>query len=229
MFVRALVILLLVLNLGVAAWWALHSPRPAPAPEALPLGVAKLQLLSEAGPRPRAVVASAPAAPEMPASTEAASSAPMQCFSLGPFADGAAATAARAKLQAQVSRSAVREQKTADSGRGWRVYLPAQPSPSDAQALAQRITAAGFSDLFVVRDGAEANSIALGRYRSEDTARRRAEALIAAGFAAQAEPLGEARTVHWLDVAAGPGFDAAVAQKAAAAAQRHDVACATVP
>lgn len=232
MFVRALVILLLVLNLGVAAWWALHSPAPAPAVEEPPLGVARLQLLRDAGRPPVAAVPDERAAAVEPAPVPqppvAVPAATMQCYSFGPFSDTAATNAARARLQPLVARSAVREQRSASAGRGWRVYLPPQASPADAQALAQRITAAGFSDLFVVRQGVEANSIALGRYKSEDTARRRAEALTAAGFPARAEPLGEARVVSWIDVAAGSDFDAAGAQKATGAAQRNDIQCATI-
>lgn len=231
MFVRALVILLLVLNLGVAAWWALHSLPPAPAAEELPLGVARLQLLREADRPPLAApdaraAAVAPAPAPQPSVPEPATT--LQCYSFGPFSDTAATSAARARLKPLVTRSAVREQRQANVGRGWRVYLPPQASAAEAQAMAQRITAAGFNDLFVVREGAEANSIALGRYKSEDTARRRAEALTAGGFPARAEPLGEARVVSWIDVAAGSDFDAAGAQKATGAAKRNDIQCATM-
>lgn len=232
MFVRALVILLLALNLGVAAWWALHSPAPAPAVEEPPLGVARLQLLREADRPPSSAAPAASAAAVEPAPApqpQAPEPAPeLQCYSFGPFSDTTAADAARARLKPLVARSAVREQRSAAAGRGWRVYLPPQASPTDAQAMAQRITAAGFNDLFVVREGAEANSIALGRYKSEDTARRRAEALTSAGFPARAEPLGEARVMSWIDVAAGNDFDATAAQKATGAAQRNDIQCATV-
>lgn len=235
MFVRALVILLLVLNLGVAAWWLLHAASPPVAKQSddLPLGVVRLQLLREAArPPSKAVAGPAPAAVEAELSPKAAapaSPAKLQCFSFGPFADVAAANAARARLQPLVTRSAVREQRSKADGHGWRVFLPAQASTAQAQAMAQEITAAGFNDLFVVRDGAEANSIALGRYRSEDTARRRAETLVAAGFAARAEPLGDAKLVPWIDVAAASGFDAEGAQKASGAAQRRTVECAAVP
>ena len=232
MFVRALVILLLVLNLGVAAWWALHSPAPAPATEEPPLGVARLQLLREAGRPPVAAVpepsaaAFEPAPPPQPPAPVAETT--LQCFSFGPFSDTAATNSARARLKPLVVRSAVREQRLAASGKGWRVYLPPQASSADAQAMAQRITAAGFTDLFVVREGAEANSIALGRYKSQDTAQRRAEALTGAGFPARSEPLGEAKVVSWIDVAAGSAFDAAGAQKATGAAQRNGIQCATM-
>lgn len=47
MFIRAAIVLLLVLNLGVAAWWVLHDAPPAPAvPQ--PSGVPRLQLIDEA-------------------------------------------------------------------------------------------------------------------------------------------------------------------------------------
>ena len=46
MLIRAAIVLLLVLNLGVAAWWVLHDAPPAPAvPQ--PSGVPRLQLLDE--------------------------------------------------------------------------------------------------------------------------------------------------------------------------------------
>jgi hypothetical protein len=76
-----------------------------------------------------------------------------------------------------------------------------------------------------VRDGSEANAIALGRYGSEDGARRRAAALVAAGFDARAEPIANGKATAWLDVAAGAGFDAAAAQAAVASQQRRPLDC----
>ena len=94
------------------------------------------------------------------------------------------------------------------------MVLPAAASAEDAAATAQRIAAAGFNDYFIVRQGDEANSIALGRYRNEEGAVRRADSLIAAGFPARAEPLGDARTSVWLDLVAKPEFDPSRAEAA---------------
>ena len=69
------------------------------------------------------------------------------------------------------------------AGRGWRVYLPPLATAEEATATAGRISAAGFRDYFIVREGAEANSVALGRFGSETAARRHADALNAAGAA----------------------------------------------
>ena len=68
---------------------------------------------------------------------------------------------------------------------GWRVYLPRLPTVDAARATAARIAEAGFSDYLVVADGADANTIALGRYGTEPAAQRRSAALRAAGFPAR--------------------------------------------
>ena len=236
MLVRALVVLLLVLNLGVAAWWALRAP-PSPASGFVqPADVARLALVSERKPAqvaasasivaptapPRVANATTPAsaptptsaAPNATATPPVASAPPARCYSVGPFADNAAAGNAREVLMAVASRVVPREQRTG-SARGWRVYLPPMASLAEAQAAAQRIAGAGFGDYFIVRQGSEANSIALGRYRNEDAARRRADSLAAAGFAVRAEPLGDGGpSTVWLDLVAKPEFDPARAEAA---------------
>jgi hypothetical protein len=256
MLVRALIVLLIALNLGVAAWWIARPAPPAPPREQLPLGVAWLRMVDEprSTAKPQAVApakataaaaptASSPAplpasaAPASPTPTTAAekpptppaasppatsavatatplpttpapTSAPIapppeakpQCFSIGPFADTAAAAEARAKLQPLAQKLATRTQAGTSNARGWRVYMP-QASAAAAQATAQRIRAAGFSDLFVM-SGSEANAIALGRFRSEESARKRGAELSAAGFTARVEALGESgEGPTWIDVA----------------------------
>lgn len=62
MIIRAAIVLLLVLNLGVAAWWVLHDEPPPPATPQ-PSGVPRLQLLDESTPAADAE----PAASEAPA------------------------------------------------------------------------------------------------------------------------------------------------------------------
>lgn len=224
MFARALIVLLLVLNAGVAAWWAVR-PVPQPAAAAQPEGVARLQLLSEvplqARPKPKAPIA--PQAPPV-ATTAPAAAAGAQCFSFGPYADAAAASAARTRLQPLVQRIAPRTQ--AAPARAWRVYLPRLPTLDAAQAMAQRIAVAGFSDYLVLREGAEANSIALGRYGSEGAARDRAATLVAAGFPARAEPLPDGAAATWLDVAVAAGSDVARVQSLASAPRRGPLDCA---
>lgn len=273
MLVRALIVLLIALNLGVAAWWIARPAPPAPPREQLPLGVARLQMVDE--PRnaakpltatpAKATAAAAPTASSpapLPASAAPASSAPAttaeksqtppaasplpaaavatatplpttptptaiapppeakpQCFSIGPFADTAAAAAARTKLQPLAQKLATRTQAGTSNARGWRVYMP-QASAEAAQATAQRIRAAGFSDLFVM-SGSEANAIALGRFRSEESARKRGAELSAAGFTARVEALGESgEGPTWIDVATTTSNGDALRRAAGAARWR---------
>ncbi|WP_133479932.1 hypothetical protein [Cognatilysobacter segetis] len=188
MLMRALLVLLVVLNAGVAAWWALHADAPAPAVAALTADVPVLQLVADAR---------APGnAPRPPAA--------LRCFRFGPFTNAAAFAAARTAIAREVEWTATGEQ-IAGTPRAWRVVLP-QPDRATATATAARIGAAGFSDFLVLPEGGiDANAIALGRYRSESAARERVAALARAGFDARAEPVG-GRVVHWLDVAAAAAF-----------------------
>ena len=234
MLIRALIVLLIVLNLGVAAWWI---SRPDPLPPALPAqpaGVARLQLLSESG-KTATVLTQAPvSAPAAPAPAVAAPAAvavaepvtPAQCFSVGPFADQAAARSAAARLGSQASRSNPRE-IPGKAAQGYNVVLPPQADRETAQALAQRIGAAGFDDYLVVNSGAQTNGIALGRYRSREGAERRQSALRTAGFDAQLQPIGnEGAAQWWLDVATTAGVTASGLQSGTGAVQSRSLDCA---
>ena len=56
MLPRALLVLLAVMNLAVALWWATHAAAPAvPSAPDVPVGVPELRLLSEGGPAPAAL------------------------------------------------------------------------------------------------------------------------------------------------------------------------------
>lgn len=233
MTMRALIVLLAVLNLGVAAWW-LFRPEPAPvAAEAAPPAVARLQLASERPglrPAPAPQIPAPDPAPGDNAAIEPATAEPAaadRCLRFGPFADAAALDAARAALAPRALRLRPREEREG-GGRGWRVHLPAAADRATADATAERLRAAGFSDLLVVADGAEANSIALGRFTSEARAQAHASALQAAGFAARAEALGEVRTTRWLDLAVAAGTDPAALQRSVPAVRSRGIDCATL-
>lgn len=232
MFARALVVLLLMLNLGVALWWvARPAPVETPARD-VPAGVARLQLLDEVPARARATVAVPMPPSEAAAAIDdndppaAAVATELRCFSVGPFADAGTATRTRMQLLAAPTGVARATSRQATPGaRGWNVSMPPLADRADADDMAARIRAAGFEDLFIVPTGDAANSIALGRYGTEATARQRVATLRAAGFEVQAQPIGDAATQHWLDVAAGSGFDVAAAQAASGAARVDPVDC----
>ena len=246
MLIRALIVLLLALNLGAAAWW-MTRPAPAPAaPPVQPAGVPRLQLMSEAvavaspAPAPAAAAAAAAGsgaeagsgsdasllAPADPA--QAVAAATPQCYSLGSFADTGAANAAAASIGAVATRTRVRE-LPGRAASGYQVTLPPQADRAAAQALAQRIGAAGFEDYLVINAGDAINGIALGRYATLLSAERRQAALQVAGFPAQLQPLGDAvASQWWLDLAAAPGAAEAQLRQAGAAAQSRSLDCAAL-
>ena len=172
MLTRALIVLLLVLNLGVALWW-INRPAPAaPAGEPLPPGVHRLQLVSEL-----------PARPEAP--PPVAATVVDRCLRFGPFATAAEAGAAREQLAPRVIQVRPYRDYPGDA-RSWKVILPPAADIAAAEAAAKRIAAAGFRDWFVIRDGEDARAVALGLYRNEASAQERATVLREAGFMASA-------------------------------------------
>jgi len=231
MLIRALIVLLLALNLGAAAWW-MTRPAPAPAaPPVQPAGVPRLQLMSEAAAAGSGAEAGSGSdasllAPADPA--QAVAAATPQCYSLGSFADTGAANAAAARIGVLASRTRVRE-VPGRAASGYQVTLPPQADRAAAQALAQRIGAAGFEDYLVINAGDAINGIALGRYATLLSAERRQAALQVAGFPAQLQPLGDAvASQWWLDLAAAPGAAEAQLRQAGAAAQSRSLDCAAL-
>jgi hypothetical protein len=230
MLTRALIVLLIVLNLGVAAWWALRPSPRIVADNAL-AGVPKLQLASERKPASPvaapAPVAPAPATATTPAVADAAKrDASPECFRFGPFADAASADAAAAKLRASVQKAVPRT--TTSGGKGWTVWLPPFADMTSAQAKALEIAGAGIKDYYVVAEGPQANAIMLGLYGSEDNAQRRIAELRARGFEAQVRASQDAKTQSWVDAATAPGFGVAAAQARIGAAGVRPLDCAAL-
>lgn len=232
MWLRALLVLLVILNFGVAAWWAARGEAgDAHALAAQDRGT--LVLASE--PLPDAVPATtagnlrddvpAPAPAPAPASQATAevdavpadAAAPTHCIALGPFADRAMRDAARARLDEVAVRTAARE--VGETPRGWRVWMAPLADRAAADAVVARLLEAGFTDYYVIGDGPEANGVALGRFGSEAPAQGRAAALRASGFDAEAQPLGSVLVRYWIDAMALEGVSAQTLRAHAASAR----------
>ena len=224
MFARALLLLLVMLNLGVALWWAMRAESSTrDAPVDAPVGVARLQLASETTVRPSPPRSPQPVTPDEASVAAAPQQVVARCVALGPFADAAAAGRARTALAGAVSKTRARE--VPSSARGWRVVLPAQSDRAAATAMADRLRQAGFSDLYVVGDGAEANSIALGRFGGEEAANSHVAKLRDAGFEARAEAVGGG-VQHWLDVALTEASSPEAARRSSNAPRADGIDCA---
>ena len=229
MLIRALIVLLVILNVGVAAWWLFSPELAVPNPTSMPVASPGLQLVSERA-SVRSVDSSAtlPAQPvpnQIPTVDSAAvigGGAGARCLTIGPFADASALAAARTALQPRVSRLLVRQ---ASSGhKGWRVWLSPLPDHASALAMAARIDAAGFKDYYVLSTGDEANGIALGRFGSEEAARRQQSTLQSAGFPAEAQALGV--VTQWLDLITLANSDIDALRRDSGAAQLRMLDCA---
>lgn len=239
MLLRALIVLLLILNLGVALWWSTRGDAPAAPAPTLPAGAEPLRLLAEEAPTPPSTpdpvpapgpaaaglpdVPPPPAAAQEPAATAAAEAT--VCRSFGPFDDAAAAAQAQARLAPLARRLATRQVRP--DARGWQVLLRGMPDRDAAAATASRLVAAGFRDHYLMptADNGQVD-IALGRFGGEAAAQRHREALVAAGFGAVAEPLGDpGATRYWIDAALGAEVDPAAAQRASGAARSEPREC----
>lgn len=200
MLTRALIVLLVVLNLGIASWWWWQPVRqPAPVDARVP-GVPLLQLPAEstssgAPSASRATpavveaasVADAPAVPLAPA-LPLAGNGSGQCYAFGPLQADAPQPGALAHAHGPVRFQPAPE--PAAPPRGWRVVMPPQAGAEAAMAMQQRLRAAGFSDQVLVRNPPEANSIALGLFGTREAAQRHRQRLADAGFRAQVHPAG---------------------------------------
>ncbi|GAB3043069.1 SPOR domain-containing protein [Stenotrophomonas tumulicola] len=236
MLTRALIVVLVLLNISVALWWALRVEPATPEPTP-PSGVATLQLAPvEPGharlpDAPAALVDATtltepPSAPESP--SVSAPAAPPRCVALGPFADPAAAATVQARLGGVLERMrAVEEQQAAGgSNARYRVLLPPAASREAAQETVQRIVAAGLGDYYIIAQGPEANAIALGQYRNREGAERRVTALRAAGFKPLLQGGGEATSTWWVQGALVAGQAANAARQRSGAAQQRSLDCA---
>ncbi|NIJ82808.1 SPOR domain-containing protein [Xanthomonas cannabis] len=105
MYVRALIVVLLVLNAGVASWWAVQPPPAPPAAPPQPAGVARLDVLP-----PRAAAAMPPAQETAAAAADvppAAAPVPPQTVATAAVAPASTPTPATARPVPAPTDSAV--------------------------------------------------------------------------------------------------------------------------
>ena len=195
MFVRLLFLLLLALNIGVAAWLFFAPPPQAHAFAPADPGVAELVLLSERDRGGEASAAELASAPEAAADLRNES-----CVSIGPFPTQADMRAALNSLTPLVPRIQYRDAHTTETRGVW-VFLPAQPSREKALALARALSSKGVRDYYVVTAGDQQNTISLGLFHEQANAQKRLNEISALGFAPQLIARTEDLPVYWIDYA----------------------------
>lgn len=200
MMLRALIVLLLCMNLGVAVWWAAHREVPVPALPATDADVPSLTLLSETERLPAPVdAAELTVAPQAPGPASV-------CLSLGPFSTPADLRKAMNTLMPRVESIQYRE-VAAVSLRGYRVFLPAAGSRAQALETARALSAKGISDYYVVTAGDQQDTISLGIFRELENATKRRDEVAALGYNPTVEARTEPVQQWWIDLAAASGFD----------------------
>ena len=199
MILRALVLLLLCMNIGVAVWWASHRdvvPARVPGTDQ---NVPSLVLLNEVERRPLSDAAELAEAP-------AELSPNAVCLSIGPFATPSELRLAMDLMLPRVERIQFRE-VAAVALRGYRVYLPPAASRAEALQTARGLSARGIADYYVITAGDEQNRISLGSFGDLQSATLRRETVAALGYGPVIEPRTEQVPQWWIDLAAAPGLD----------------------
>jgi len=197
---RAVILLLVCMNLGVASWWAMHREAPTTPLPANERGVATLKLLSEVESPP-----SAQAADELNAAPDPLNAA-AYCLSLGPFQTPADLRHAMNLLMPLVNRIQFRE-LPATAIRGYRVFLPPAGSREQALKTARELAAHGITDYYVVTAGDQQDTVSLGVFRDLANAKKRHDQITALGYGAVMEPRTEDVPQWWIDIATASEFD----------------------
>lgn len=196
---RALLLLVVVMNLGVSAWWAWHRPSPPPRWTMTDGATPSLALVGETA------AARIEAANPAEAVVEELGENPV-CLTLGPIESSAELRRVMTALTPHVGRIQYREEP-ATRLRGYRVFLPASGSRSQALETARSLAARGINDYYVVTAGDQQNTVSLGIFRELENAQRRQQQVAELGYQASVETRTEQGSQWWVDIAAPVGFD----------------------
>ena len=218
MFPRAVVVLLVVMNLGALAWWTLHAsahPAPVATTEA---GVAPLVLLSESE-----AAQQTGSSDELDAAPDPASATP-RCLTIGPLATPADVRKAMNALSPLVGRIQYRL-ASGNVMHGYRVYVSALSTRDAALVAARKLAASNVSDYYVVTSGPQENTISLGLFNDLVNAEKRRDEIRALGFDARLEPRLDTAQQYWIDVAVARDFDWRQHLPGSDSLSARDIAC----
>ena len=199
MLLRALILLLLCMNIGVSIWWVAHRDVSKPVLPATEKGVSSLALLGESERPSISDAAELSVAPEE-------LSADSVCLSIGPFSTPADLRRAMNVLLPKTERIQYRE-VAAVALRGYRVFLPAAGSRAQALETARALSQRGITDYYVVTAGDQQNTVSLGIFRELENASKRHDAVAALGYNPSIEARTEQVPQWWIDLAAKADLD----------------------
>lgn len=192
---RVLFLLLVLANLGFAAWAAWYSTPQSPTRPLAGSGPG-IEMYAEAGEAEvtEADTASGGGAP-------AASGLRVECISVGPLANRVDVEDT-ARILSGNGFDARQRVAQGEVWLGHWVYIDAIPTPGEAAGIVELLAENGITEAYVIADGNDGSIVSLGVFSQQDRARQRfadAEALGLSPVVADRSQPGE---VFWLDVTA---------------------------
>lgn len=206
---RALLLILILANLGFLAWHRWYSaPENAALTPAPPLTGKPLELASELSPAERKALAAEPSTPlpvpttapvaAAASGTGAAPAAALACASYGPFPSDEAVQQGILRLK-PLGITATSHLVAGKAKRGYWVYLPPFASRREADGAAALLKRRGVQDIYVVTDEANRNAISLGVYSQRIYAVDRQKQLRKLGYHAILAERFRDEPHYWLD------------------------------
>ena len=192
---RNFFLLLVLVNLGVLAWfsWVVPAPEAALSPSYSATGITLLRELEEDA----AILVASRNEPEPPPEPAVP---PANCVAIGPFAEAELADAALATVVAAGYPASLRIDQE-EIWEGYWVYVGGLPNAERANAALAQLTANGIADAYVIPDSDSGVLISLGVF--SDLARAGNQAEIAGRFGLAATISERVRTTEtrWLELA----------------------------
>jgi hypothetical protein len=190
---RTLIILLVFLNLGFAAW-ALLIDRPVYPPAAHDIShLPKLLLVSEPVPNVG------------PASTGAQAAGTAQpsghCVTVGPFSDLNASAAASSLLKTRGFAPTQRDEPGEDLIAYW-VYLDKVSSDAEATRMLQKLHAGGVADARIMpaTTTTDTRRVSVGLFTEHEGAERRSRQVKALGMTPMVSEEHQSQATYWVDI-----------------------------
>jgi len=195
---RAAIIILVLANLGFAAW-ALLIDRPVDPPAAR--DISRLPKLVLAGEPARAAVVAGGGAKDTGSGPGAVAATPSHCVTVGPFGDIATAAAASSLLQSRGFTPTQRAEPGPDLVAYW-VYLDNVPSEAAATRVLQKLHSSGVADARVmpVAEASEALRVSVGLFNEHDGAERRARQVRNLGMTPVITEQHQPQATYWADI-----------------------------
>ena len=198
---RALGLLLILVNLAFLAWAQLIDVREPPANQFAATTSETKQKLVLASERKPEEIQAAQASTVSSKATGTGADVPVadgsRCVSLGPFQDLAAASQASAAL----SGAGFESKQRFEQGEFWVGYwvsVQDLPTRAAAEAAIAKLKDAGVSDVYLLPGQAQSNVISLGVYSVLARAERRVDQIRALGFNAIIQDRKRSVSVYWL-------------------------------